>query len=79
MSIKIISNEKYDGEGRPFGSANNPIKRLVLLLSTDGSTPSNYTDVEGLSECAFAPGSVLMDTSNSIKYIYNGTTWVEWG
>ena len=76
MSIKIVSNEKYDGEGRAFGSANNPIKRSLVLISTETTLPTSYSDVDGLGQCAFAPGSILISTSQNKDYIYNGTAWV---
>ena len=77
--IKLISKSKYDGEGRPFGSSTNPIKSLVICLSTDGTLPTTYTDIEGLDECAFAPGSICLDLDSKKTYIYDGTTFQEWG
>lgn len=79
MSFKLITKSKYEGEGRAFGSPSNPIKQLVVCLSTSGGTPTGYTDVEGLDECTFAPGSICLDTQNKKTYIFDGTTFKEWG
>lgn len=76
--INIITKEKYQGEGRIFGDGNNLLKQLVVLLSNDGNLPNDYTDVEGLEECAFAPGSLLFDTDGGKKYMYDGSSWIEW-
>ena len=78
MAIKLITKEKYEGQGRLFGQIGKPIQKLVVLLSTDGSLPESSTDVEELQEIAFAPGSLCLDSANSKKYIYDGEEWVEW-
>ena len=80
MAIKLIKKQKYDGQGRPFGQINNPIQKLVVLLSTTGDLPNPSTNIEGLGEMeiAFAPGSLLLDSANSKKYIFDGEEWVEW-
>ena len=78
-NIKLISKEKYEGDGRAFSDSSSLIYKLVVALSTDGSKPSTYSDVDGLDECLFAPGSLLLDSANSKSYIYDGTTWKDWG
>lgn len=78
MAIKLIKKQKYDGQGRPFGQINNPIQKLVVLLSTTGDLPDSSTDVDGLEEVSFAPGSLLLDSANSKKYIFDGEEWIEW-
>lgn len=79
MAIKLISKEKYQGDGRSFGDSRSIIYKLVILLSTDGSKPNAYSDVDNLDECLFAPGSLLLDSANSKSYIYDGTAWKDWG
>lgn len=78
-NIKLIFKEKYQGDGRAFGDSNSIIYKLVVLLSTNGSKPSVYSDVDGLDECLFAPGSLLLDSANNKSFIYDGTAWKEWG
>ena len=77
--VKLISSQKWQGEGRAFGTDSNPIVKLIVCLSTDGTLPSVYSDVEKLDKCAFAPGSLCLNVSNKKTYIYNGTNFVEWG
>lgn len=76
--IKLITKNKYQGEGRPFGTHEEPIKYLLVLLSDDGTIPTGYQDVEELDECVFAPGSILFDTNGKKVYIYNGNEFTEW-
>ena len=77
--IKIISSERWDGDGRAFGTKAKPIVLLIVCLTTDGTLPVIYSDIQGLSECAFAPGSICLDTQGKKTYIYNGTNFIEWG
>ena len=77
-SIFLLAKQKWIAEGRPFGDEDNPIRYSVVLLSANGSLPTNYSQVVGLEQCAFAPGSILLDSANSAKYIFNGSQWVEW-
>lgn len=77
--INLITKNKYQGEGRIFGTEEDPIKYLLVLLTNDGTIPTSYEDVEDLEKCAFAPGSILLDTSGKKTYIYNGTSFVAWG
>lgn len=76
--INLITKDKYQGEGRPFGTTGDPIKYLLVLLTDDGTIPDTYEDVENLEECVFAPGSILLDTDGKKTYIYNGEEFVEW-
>lgn len=78
-NIKIVTCDKYQGDGRAFGTSQFPIKQLITCISTDGSLPNTYEDIEGCVECEFAPGSIVMDTANKKTYIYDGTTFKEWG
>lgn len=78
-NIKIVTYDKYQGDGRAFGDQSMPIKRLITCISTDGSLPTSYEDIQGCEECAFAPGSIVMDTANKKTYIYDGSTFKEWG
>lgn len=78
MSIKLVTEDRYQGDGRAFGTSSNPIKKLITCLSTDGSLPESYEDIQGLNECAFAPGSICIDTNGNKKYFFDGTEWKEW-
>lgn len=78
-NIKLISKEKYEGDGRAFGTSNSLIYKLIVCLSIDGSKPNTYNDVQGLDECNFAPGSLLLDSANNKSFIYDGSAWKEWG
>lgn len=44
-NIKLISKEKYEGDGRAFGTSDSLIYKLIVCLSTDGSKPNTYNDV----------------------------------
>ncbi len=79
MACKLVSKQKWIGEGRAFGSSNSPIALLIIAITTDGSIPSSYRDIEKLEECTFAPGSILMDTKNVKTYVFDGTSFKEWG
>lgn len=76
--IKIISSERWDGDGRAFGTKTKPITLLIVCLTTDGTLPYTYSDIQGLDECIFAPGSICMDTMNKKTYIYDGTIFKQW-
>ena len=60
--IYTIAKEKYVSEGRPFGTSDKPFKYSLVLLTNNSTITSNFSDVEGLEECDFAPGSILLDT-----------------
>lgn len=77
--IYLLAKEKFTGDGRAFGSEGSPIAYSVVLLSSDGTLPVDYTDVENLIECEFAPGSILIDAANNQNYIYDGTEFKPWG
>lgn len=81
MSIKatLIVKDKFAGEPRAFGDANSLMKKLVILLAKEGNLPEDYTEVENLEECDFAPGSICLDTDGNTAYIYDGEEWKEWG
>ena len=79
MACKLVSKQKWDGEGRAFGSDANPIVQLIVAITTDGTIPSSYADIQKLDKCTFAPGSILMDTANGRTYIYDGTQFKGWG
>ena len=78
--IHLLCKEKYQSDGRSFGTAADPIDYSVVLLSTEGVLPSSYTEIEGQTSTPydFAPGSLLIDTANRLKYIYDGQQWVFW-
>lgn len=76
--IYLLAKQKWASEGRPFGDTRVPLYYSVVLLSAGGQLPTNYSQVAGLEQCMFAPGSILLDSANSKKYIFNGSTWVEW-
>ncbi len=76
--IYLLAKQKWISDGRAFGNEQFPIYYSVVLLSTNGSLPSHYSQVVNLEPCEFAPGSILLDSANSAKYIFNGSQWVEW-
>lgn len=77
--IYLLCKEKYQGEGRSFGNSTDPIDYSVVLLSTDGTLPNDYTEVQKQTiPYDFAPGSLLIDTMNRLKYIYDGQQWQYW-
>ena len=78
--IHLLCKEKYQSDGRSFGTAADPIDYSVVLLSTEGVLPSSYTEIEGQTSTPydFAPGSLLIDTANRLKYIYDGQQWQYW-
>lgn len=78
MAIKLVTKQKWDGEGRAFGSTDEPYRYIVTLLSDNGEVPEGYEDVDGLDKCAFAPGSILIDTANKVAKFYTGSEWSEW-
>lgn len=77
--IKLITSQRWQGDGRAFGTKSNPIVKLVTCLTTTSTLPNSYSDVQGLEQCVFAPGSICMNTSNKKTYIYDGENFVEWG
>lgn len=77
-SVYLLAKQKWIAEGRPFGDEETPMCYSVVLLSPNGRLPLSYFQVIGLEKCNFAPGSILLDSAHSAKYIFDGSEWVEW-
>ena len=79
MSCFLLAKDKWQGEGRPFGTSSSPIIYSLVILTDNGTLPTTYADVQNLEECLFAPGSIVIDSKNNKSYIYDGTTFKAWG